>query len=88
MHIRLTNTDMEHVEVVRKHFSQLKPIPIDVATADVVRVGLRELVAKLGHDWHLRETIGMPLMPLRDHRLRNSSNRRSLRLNEHGCRTV
>ena len=48
MQIRLTNTDMEHVEVVQKHFSQLKPLPIDVATADVVRMGLRALVTKLG----------------------------------------
>ena len=57
MQIRLTNTDMEHVEVVQKHFSQLKPLPIDVATADVVRMGLRVLVTKLGREPAQRENV-------------------------------
>ena len=30
--------------------AQLKPLPIDVATADVVRMGLRALVTKLGRE--------------------------------------
>lgn len=48
MHVRLTTTDMRHVDIVQKHFSGLEPLPVRLTTADVVRLGLQELAARIG----------------------------------------
>ena len=47
MQIRLSAEDMKQVSVVQTHLSQLRPIPVDMSAADIVRMGLRELMEKL-----------------------------------------
>ena len=66
MHVRLTNSDMSYVETVQKHFAELQPLPIEVGASDVVRLGLRELMAKLGHEvGEVDEIVGDAVAPNR-----------------------
>ena len=50
MQVRLTDDDMKRVGIVQRHFADLKPIAVELATADVVRIGLRELAVRLGEE--------------------------------------
>ena len=53
MNIRLTNTDLERIGSAQQYFASLRPVPVHLGNAEVVRVALRELVNRLdrgGHD--------------------------------------
>lgn len=43
MNVRLTAPDLECIQAVQSHFERLEPIPVPLATPDVVRIALREL---------------------------------------------
>ena len=48
MQMRLTDSDMKHVEIAQGHFSRIQPVAVHMTPADVVRLGLRHLTATLG----------------------------------------
>ena len=47
MQVRLTDRDMKRVNLAQKYFSQMQPVPIQMGSADVVRVALSQLLQKL-----------------------------------------
>ena len=47
MQVRLTDRDMKRVNLAQEYFSRIQPVPIEMGSADVVRVALRQLLQKL-----------------------------------------
>ena len=47
MQVRLTDRDMKRVNLAQEYFSRLQPVPIQMGSADVVRVALSQLLQKL-----------------------------------------
>ena len=44
MQVRLTDRDMKRVNLAQKYFSRMQPVPIQMGSADVVRVALSQLL--------------------------------------------
>ena len=47
MNIRLTANDLDRVGEAKQHFASLRPVPVHLGTAEVVRIALRELTNRL-----------------------------------------
>ena len=47
MNIRLTASDLDRVGEAKQHFASLRPVPVHLGTAEVVRIALRELTTQL-----------------------------------------
>ena len=47
MQVRLTDRDMKRVNLAQEYFSRLQPVPIQMGSADVMRVALSQLLQKL-----------------------------------------
>ena len=47
MQVRLTDRDMKRVNLAQEYFSRMQPVPIQMGSADVVRVALSQLLQKL-----------------------------------------
>ena len=47
MNVRLTTTDLERIDVAAQHFATLRPVPVHLGPADVVRIALRELLTRI-----------------------------------------
>ena len=47
MNVRLTTSDLERIDVAAQHFATLRPVPVHLGPADVVRIALRELQARI-----------------------------------------
>ena len=47
MHIKLNEKDMSLVRAAQRFYAHVKPVPVRISTADIVRLGLRELVKRL-----------------------------------------
>ena len=47
MNIRLTASDLDRVGEAKQHFASLRPVPVDLGTAEIVRIALRELTNRL-----------------------------------------
>ena len=46
--MRLTTTDLEHIQNAQHYFAALRPVGVNLSATDIVRIALRELQNRIG----------------------------------------
>jgi len=47
MNMRLTSRDLERVDAAKKYFASLRPVPLHLTSAGVVRIAIRDMLDRI-----------------------------------------